>query len=495
MLARNTSLNLIGRIAPLLVALVTMPYVIRHLGPDRFGLLSLAWMVVGYFALFDLGIGPATTKFVAELLGEGELEKLPELVWTALATQTCFGLLAGVILAVASPLLVYRLLKIPDALHSQAHLVFLIIAVALPVDFASGSLRGVLGASQRFDLLNAVGVPASALNYLLPVVALALGYGLPVIVLLLVAARAVSLGILVVLCLRLHPALGTGMRFNRHLIRPILSFGGWVAVSGAISPILVYFDRFLIGAVLSIAAVGFYTPPFLISEKLAILPSSLVASLFPAFSTHSGRRDAEWIRIAFVRSLKFILLVVGPAALMLVFFARPILTLWLGIRFAAEGKLVLQILAVGFLANSLAFVPAALLQGVGRPDLPAKFHLVELPIHISLAWFMVTRFGLPGAALAWTFRVSLDFILLITSACWVTHTSPSLLASRDMGRSVGALLALASGFAVFWGLPHTLIARAALAMFLGGIFLLGAWHYALTLEEKCQIRLWLKIAR
>src|SRR5690348_16484170 len=106
MLARNTALNLIGRVVPLLEGIATLPYVIRHLGADRFGLLSLAWMVVGYFALFDLGIGPATTKFVAVLLGRGEIEKLLGLVWTATLTQTCMGLAAGVLLATASPLLV-----------------------------------------------------------------------------------------------------------------------------------------------------------------------------------------------------------------------------------------------------------------------------------------------------------------------------------------------------------------------------------------------------
>jgi hypothetical protein len=37
-LARNTGLNIIGRIVPLLVALAAMPYVVRRLGPDRFGL-------------------------------------------------------------------------------------------------------------------------------------------------------------------------------------------------------------------------------------------------------------------------------------------------------------------------------------------------------------------------------------------------------------------------------------------------------------------------
>ncbi|HUZ47366.1 MAG TPA: flippase [Terriglobia bacterium] len=493
--ARNTAFNVVGRIAPLLVAVVAMPYVIRHLGPDRFGLLALAWIVVGYFALFDLGIGPATTKFVAELLGKGEIEKLPELVWTALASQTCFGVLAGVLVAAASPLLVDRLLKIPVEIHPQARWVFLILAAALPLDFATGSLRGVLAASQRFDLLNAVGIPSSALNYLLPVVALALGFGLPAIVLFLVLGRAASLAALAVLCVRLYPSLGARACFNRRLVRPLLTYGGWVTVSGAVGPILAFFDRFLIGMLISIAAVGYYTPPYVISNKLGLLPASLAAALFPAFSTSAARGDAEWIRNALVRSLKFLLLLVGPVALMLVFFAGPFLIVWLGARFAAEGTLVLQIMVAAMFVNSLAFVPYHLLYALGRPDLPAKFHLLELPLCVGLDWLLITRFGLTGAAFAWAVVNSLDFILLITAACWLTRTSPRLLAGRDVRRSVVSLLALAAGLTVLWVSTHTLITGVVFTLLLSGGFLLAAWHYVLDLEEKWQIRLWLKVAR
>ena len=119
-IARNTFLNIVGQAAPLLVGVATMPYVIRRLGPDRFGILALVWIVVGYFALFDLGIGPATTKFVAELLGKGEIERIPAVVWTALVTQSGMGSLAGLLLAAASPMLVHRLLKIPVSLQPEA---------------------------------------------------------------------------------------------------------------------------------------------------------------------------------------------------------------------------------------------------------------------------------------------------------------------------------------------------------------------------------------
>ena len=297
MVAHNTALNVVGRVVPLLVAVAAVPYVVRNLGPDRFGLLALAWTVVGYFALFDLGIGPATTKFVAELLGKGEIRKLPELVWTALGSQTVIGLAAGVLLAFSTPLLVDRLLKIPAELHPQARLMFLILAVALPIDFASGSMRGVLAASQRFDLLNALAVPSSALTYLVPAVALALGFGLPAIVAFLVLARIGALAVLFVLCFRLYPSLRGGLRFDRQLVRPLLGFGGWVTVSGAVAPLVVYFNRFLISTVMSIGALGFYTPPSLISTKLLILPESLTATLFPAFSSSAGRRDVRGTRM------------------------------------------------------------------------------------------------------------------------------------------------------------------------------------------------------
>ncbi len=494
-LVRNTGLNLIGRIAPLLVAVAAMPYVIRQLGPDRDGLLSLAWMVVGYFALFDLGIGPATTKFVAELLGRGEVENLPEMVWTALGSQTAFGLLGGILFALSSPLLVYRLLKIPADLHAQAHLMLLILSVGLPISFASGSFRGVLAASQRFDLLNAITIPSSALNYLLPAVALAFGFGLPAIVLFLVLARMVSLIIFAVFCIRLHPCLGAGIRFDRRLVRPLLSFGGWVTVCGAIYPILTYYDRFLIGAIDSIAAVGFYTPPYLIATKLNILPSSLSETLFPAFSTSAGRGDTEWIRKNLIRALKFLLLAVGPVAMFLAFFARPLLFYWLGSTFSARGTLVLQILVVGVLIHSLSFIPFSLLQAIGRPDLTAKLQLSEVPIHLGLAWFLVEHLGLSGAAIAYTLRVSLDFLLLILAACWVTGISPRVLAAKELGRSIVSLSALGLGFAAVWVLTHTLISEAVCTLMLSGGYLLVAWRYVLTLDEKGQISRWVRTTR
>jgi O-antigen/teichoic acid export membrane protein len=494
-LARNTAVNIAGQVIPLLVGVAAMPYTIHHLGPDRFGLLSIAWVVVGYFALLDLGIGPATTKFVAELLGKGEVERLPALVWTALVTQTSFGLVGGVLFAAVSPVLADRLLKIPPQLRTEAHWVFLILAVSLPIGFATGTFQGVLAASQRFDLVNAVGIPTVVLYYIVPAGVLALGFGLRSIVLFLVASRIVALGGYFLFCLRLYPVLGRAVTFHRSFVRTLLGFGSWMTVAGAVGPILTYTDRFLIGGLVSVAAIGFYTPPFMIATKLGIFSGSFTATLFPAFSTSHGRGDSEWIRNALVRSLKYLLLVVGAATLALIFFARPILTLWIGTNFAVEGTSVLQILAVGTLIYSLALVPYNLLQGIGRPDLTAKFHLFEVLPHLGLLWFMVARWGLPGAAFATATLASLDFLLLLIAACRLTHTSPRILVSRDLRRTMTMLAALALSFWVVWTWSHTLSAHVLFSLLLAAGFWVGVWHYVLNQEEKGHLRLWLKVSR
>src|SRR6266849_6646628 len=102
LLARNTVWNLLGSGAPMLVAVFCIPILIRGLGKERFGVLTLAWALIGYASLFDLGLGRALTQLVAKKLGAGEDREVPTLVWTSLVLMLLLGAagaLAAVLLA------------------------------------------------------------------------------------------------------------------------------------------------------------------------------------------------------------------------------------------------------------------------------------------------------------------------------------------------------------------------------------------------------------
>ena len=49
-------INLLGQGLIVIVGILAIPILINGLGTERFGILTLAWAVTGYFSIFDLGI-------------------------------------------------------------------------------------------------------------------------------------------------------------------------------------------------------------------------------------------------------------------------------------------------------------------------------------------------------------------------------------------------------------------------------------------------------
>lgn len=480
LIARNTIINLIGQGLPLLVGVLAIPYVVHGLGTDRFGILSLAWVVLGYFTIFDLGLGRATTKFVAEALGRGEGDQVPQIVWTAAMFQVILGFAGAIVLFGITDLLVERVLNISPELLDEARDTFHLIALSVPLVLVSSSFRGVVEAAQRFDLVNAVTIPSSTLTFLLPVVGLYLGFGLPGIVFLIILARFGSLLAFIAIVIRIVPQT---RRFSGSiaLFSRLFAFGGWITITSTVSPILVYLDRFLIGSLITIAAVSYYAVPYELVSRLSIITVSLSMALFPAFSSLHGARDKPRIGNFFARSLKYTLIVLGPIIVLVAVYAGDILQIWMGNDFAAESMVPMQILALGVLINSLALIPFMLLQGTGRPDLPAKFHLIELPIYIVITWILVSKFGIAGAAGAWTIRVALDAFLLFGAASKVYQLSSSLLIENGVKLAAIWLLSFSSMTYMLKVAsdPFNLAVQFIFSMGLIVFFVWTTWNYIL----------------
>ncbi|HXB22842.1 MAG TPA: flippase [Candidatus Solibacter sp.] len=483
LITRNWIVNLIGQGCPLLVGLLTIPWLVRYLGVERFGILSITWALLGYVGQFDLGLGRATTKYVAECLGRGDTHRLPGLFWTSLMSQVAFGLIAAVLLAAVTPVLVSRMLKISPAQIAETKSVLFILAGSLPLIIASNSLRGVLEAGQHFAIVNYIKIPATISVFLLPVLGIPLGIHLPGIVLLLVAARFAAALAFLGFCFKFFPVLRSRFVLEAKLVRPLFIYGGWVTVSNLIGPILTYVDRFFIGAMLSMAAVGYYTAPYEIATKMWLIPASLLATVFPAFSSLHAGESQDRLEELYVRSLKSVLLVSGPALLVLAAFAREILSIWLGADFAAKSAGTLQIMALGVLINCIAFVPFGLLQGLGRPDLTAKFHVAELPFYAVCLWFFLPRFGLPGAAWAWTLRVALDTVLLFVAVLKLNFISPRAMIERPLKRTIATLALPAVLLPLSW-IRTPFAFQAAISGLVLLVFATAVWGYVLDHNEK-----------
>jgi len=481
---RNASWNLLGTGLPMLLALITVPILIHGAGIERFGVLAIAWALLDYFGLFDLGVGRTAIKFLAESFEHDRAVESRETFWTAVLLSCLFGLLGGLILVVLTPWLVEGALNVPTKLQTETRGAFYLLALGVPVTTTTLALRGTLEAKHHFRLMNTIQMPNSALTQAAPLLALLFGRDLRLLVGAMVLSRLLGAGMFLASALRSleHPFMGPFFSLKR--LRSLFSYSSWQAVTNAISPLMETGDKFVVGALSSLTAVAYYATPAEVIKRLLILPSSVGRTTFPIFSAGIGLQERTRVCI---RAVKRLAMILAPLAATIIVFAPDLLSLWVGPSFAHHSAPVLQILAVGLLANSLAFVPFGMIQGLGRPDVTAKFHLLELPIFFLLLWYGVRHWGIVGAATAWTARVVLDLGLLAIYTGRTKMVDMRIVAEEDLRQVLGlGLLLLAAGW-----LLQELIAQPLWKCSSWGFVLCVVaymtWHKALTVEEQTRV--------
>ncbi len=287
-IAGNTLWNLLGNCFPVAVAVVCLPILKRGLGTERLGIMSLAWVVIGYFSLFDLGLSRALTKLVAERIGQRRESEIPSLVWTSLFLMTGVATVGAILTFLLAPYLVERLLKVPASLSHEALGLFLLVG-------RWGACRGVDRGTARCARSPATvsagyGHSYSDGNFYLSGACSTSGiYPQPRSHYCAACAGKDS-------CLRCSfmGLLSRDARLARRAsdfhaasVKPLFIFGGWMTVSNVLGPLMVTFDRFLIGSIISIAAVAYYSIPYEVVTKLWLISSALIGVLFPAFSATS----------------------------------------------------------------------------------------------------------------------------------------------------------------------------------------------------------------
>jgi O-antigen/teichoic acid export membrane protein len=486
-IARNTLLNLAGRIITLVVALAAVPLLVKAFGADRYGLLALFWVIVGYLGLLDMGIGRTTTKFVAERLASNRTDEIPVLVWTSWWMLAALGSIAGLVLVALVPVLVGHVLQIPAYLNREASTSIYWLALMLPFAITIPGMQGFLEAQQRFDIINAIQVPANITGYVILVAVSFYTKDLSIVIIASLIAKIVVWGVYFWSCLRSMPALRTHWKISGRHLGEMLRFGGWLTVSNIVGPLMVNLDRFLIGSLVSLQAVTYYTVPYSLVTQLWMIPTSLIPVLFPAFTGLAANRDPVLGQM-YRQSVKSIFLAMVFVVIAIMALSGDVLTIWLGSEFSMKSSTVMAILSLGVLVNSLAHVPFSLVQASGRPDVTAKFHLLEIVPYLALVWWATSNYGILGTAVVWLLRVGVDACLLF----WFANR---LLPKDQQG--FGFVLVLLPMIALLYSVVmvaisgiQSIAAHFVIVLVILVLALAAAWRLWLNQRERSMIADW-----
>ena len=472
-----TGWNLFGLCAPMAVAFFALPPLRGRMGEDIYGAFMFLLTVINYLSILDLGLGRAVTQSMSARIASRKLEELPAIFWTAMAMMLAFALIGMAVFFPLIPSIVCKWSRIPAGLQADAAYTLFAAGFGTPFLVLAACLVGVLEAHQKFKLINIIRLPMQTYTFLGPLAVALVSHSLLAPVVALLAGKAVECAIYFTACLWDVPVLRRGICFQRKLVRQLFVLGGWMSVSSIAMLVLNQINSALMFALLPVAMVGFYATIAEMVIRLLIFPRAVVSVLFPSFSAQHVLVEGSLADL-YAKGVKSLLIFSFPVILMLFAFAGEALTVWQDAAFSAESAGVMRWLTAGIFVYSLSFVPFSLLQGVGRPDVSAKLHLIEIPLTIALAWSLMKQFGMQGAGGAWFIRCGFETVAM---ALLANRYAPG--SGRAMRRAAG-VIGVALLFMGAMALIPSFLMRLALYPVELAAFLLLSWRWLLTAAER-----------
>jgi O-antigen/teichoic acid export membrane protein len=372
----------------------------RLLGPEAFGLIGLATIVIGFGDLFvDIGLGPAIVQ--RKTLTERHVR-----------VGFTFSLFGGLSLAV----LIFSFAPLVARLMGDKALMPIIEWLALTFVFSGGGVvaRSLLKRRINFRAVLFVDLGSYIIGYGGVGITMALlGYG----VWSLVAASLVQAGIgaLIAYGLSSHSLY---ILFSWQEIRELGEFGTGLTLSRLINYVALKGDYLVVGRTLGPGSLGLYTRSYkLMKTPLTHLVRVLVDVLFPALSRIQDQ--PERMRRVFRRAISVIVFFTAPVVGMIILLAPEIIVGLYGEQW--RGAVVpLQILGGAGVCRALYNAAAAFVKAHGDVFKIAVCQGIYAISTVGGAWIGAHYYGLNGASAGVAGSIFLMYFMIMYLAQSVT---------------------------------------------------------------------------
>ncbi len=400
-IGRNAAYSFISQAWLIGLNFLSIPLILRYLGPDAFGVWITVSVVSGYFTILDFGFTRSVVKFTADHWTRGEMEEAESVIRSANLLFLVLGAVGGLAVAATGFALTRWVLHIPNQLQATASLAFGIAAVSFFVNVASTPLSAIPMAIQRFEYVSARLILTATLTTTGSVSLLIAGSGLVALLAYTAVVNAVvAIAFAVLVSERLLPGLDLRPRLNMADFVRLARFSAFKFVSNVSDQVVFQVDRLLVAVFLPIAAVTYYSVPAVIVQRILPFGGLVTNAAFPAMSGSAAIGDRDGARRIYLRSARMASLMILPVCLFCGLMAPAFLSVWIGRDMANHSARTLEVFAAASFVASLAGAPAMANEALGKPQLTAAFALLSAAINLTLNLIFIPLWGFEGAAWA-----------------------------------------------------------------------------------------------
>lgn len=471
-LARHTASSLFAYGLPLAAGILCVPFYLRLLGEAGYGGLILLLALLNYSTALDLGGGKAAAFLIAKArTGAAEIRSTVAAGGIVVVLLVCVPLAACMLIGrahLANLLPEIGGVQSGELVNALTFAVLTVPTMAL-ISFLTGLYQGEL----RFFRLNGIQAAGGVALQLLPLA-----------VCWFVAPRLdVAMGAILATRLAMTVAMlaytGSAATIAWALLRPdgavlreLIRFGRWPAVTNLLAAIMTSGDRFVVSNLAGASAVTAYAVPLDLANRLMIVVGSVANTLFPALAGDEG--DAARKSRSVGRALISILTPISAAMIVLFY---PGLQVWIGDKLADRGRMIGEVIVVGVWATAITAIAQTRLLASDRGKLVVASYTCQLPLFFLGAFLGMSWFGLIGVAVAWSIRCHVDAVALLVLSgdglgllreIW-PHFLVLILAliaasiEQDIVRRLGMLLGICAISVFFSRASLMLVARRLLA--------------------------------
>lgn len=381
------------------VAFFLSPFIVHHLGTTAYGVWALVVGITSYMGLLDFGLRGAVIRFVSRYQSTGNHDESNEAVSAALWLRQwiCLTVIA---LSVVLSFLINRLFHIPADLQMSARWAVLFSGLSFGVTLYCGVFGGVLAALHRFDLISGVSVGQTLCRSGGVIWLLSHGHGILSLAIWELSVVVVGNLIQTWMSFRIYPEMKISFQYPRKkVLSDFASYSVWVFLQHIFGEIIYYTDNLVVGAIVSVSAVTYYSIGGSLVEYLRTIVASLTVTFLPLASNFEASGEHEKLRALLRQGTRIAILVAWPIQIALMFRGETFIRLWMGEQFQHVSGRVLQILLLSQLFTVANSTSINITLGLAKHKRNTYWAAGEAAANFILSVILARKIGIYGVAI------------------------------------------------------------------------------------------------
>lgn len=401
-LRRNLLAGLANSVWSALVSLAVVPFYLKYLGIEAYGLIGFFVTTQAVLSLLDMGMAATINREVARCSASGNLKEAGKLLHTlAVVYWSMAGAIALLILALAPLIAGYWLQSkqlSPETISHAVMLMGLVVACRWPIGLYQGALIG----AQRLTISSGISMVMVTIGSLGAVMVLA--FVSSTIEAFFIWQASVGLVYAITMRTAAWRIIGKAgrMGFDVDRLKSVWRFTAGMTGVAISAVILMQLDKVLLSKMLSLEDFGRYALAGVVASGLYILLTPTFNVIYPRLSALVAADETEKLIDLYRSGTRLLLAALFPIAGVAALLSEEILFLWTGDAVVASTTgPVVSLFLIGTALNGVMHFPYALQLAYGMTRLPLKINAILVVVMIPTTIFLASKYGAVGGAGAW----------------------------------------------------------------------------------------------